>query len=364
MITIKGGKNTFTFCPDHICREYPAIIPAYGVMITEKDDKRSYAEVLEGLPVGDTSSGTEASYMSASAKTRDLVCPAWLGISRDIRIFSAGFRGMGVSHLGKSMHCTDPWDVIQPYFHSEPVYIPELNEEPARYSYRMGRGMGCRQNVSRELDKGYLPIIRGCVDDDAVKYHFTIFAGLEYSRMDTADIKGTHYIIADGRCAGHMFTTEQQELYDRIMEQGSGDEEETVIYIKCEAENVSSTPGYAWFRSAVPTHRVFLEEGSVIHDGKKGFSRYPGGRVFCISKLDGRPLGSTETAVFLKPSEKAVFEMYIPHRPVSDKRAERLFETDFGKKLEDAGNSGRKNWLALHVLYFLRKGSVTCSRQD
>ena len=47
------------------------------------------------------------------------------------------------------------------------------------------------------------------------------------------------------------------------------------------------------------------------------------------------PLSQEEIAVELKPGETATFELYLPHRPISNERALKLAKTKFSDRLDE-----------------------------
>ena len=114
------------------------------------------------------------------------------------------------------------------------------------------------------------------------------------------------------------------------------DQPETILCCRVKAVNTAAVPRYAWFLApdvqGIPDQKV----------DANGFSPLPSGRVFCVNKLNGKPLGQRETAVLVPPGEAAVFEFYIPHRPVTKKSAARIAEIDFDKRHAEC----RAFWLA------------------
>ncbi len=113
-----------------------------------------------------------------------------------------------------------------------------------------------------------------------------------------------------------MFTRNQKELAKSRINDELSKSEETVLYYRVVATNTSSVPCYAWFRTIKPG-RGWWDKKSYFYNGESGFSSYSADRIFGISKLNGNPLPNEEIAVLLKPNEKAVFEFYLPHSPVS-----------------------------------------------
>ena len=320
IVTIRTTTNPFSFFLRNVSKEYPIFIPLYGVIVTEADDNRSYEQVEETI----RSSGLqtklqhiqneeEESYAKAAANTRKLHCPTWLGLSRDIRIFEVDFRGAKL-------------DWIQPKFHANPVALPESNNAPVCYQFFVGRGIGCVENVSRQLEEGVLPILNGTISDDDVNYNVTAFVTLEKSKLTPKTLRGTHFLVADGHAYGHVFTEEQEREFQSLLPEEMNRDEETVLFFRIEAVNTASVPRYAWFKSVFPTSSQTLKWS---FDGNTGFGVYDSGRVFCVSKINGSPMPQEELAILLKPNETATFDFCVPHRPISKERATQLANQNF-----------------------------------
>src|SRR5699024_8182362 len=67
---------------------------------------------------------------------------------------------------------------------------------------------------------------------------------------------------------------------------------------------------------------------------KNGFSFIDSNRIFCVSKLNGKPLPNEEMSILVQPGEKIVLEFFLPHSPIPYKRAFGLFKQSFDKRLE------------------------------
>lgn len=334
-ITVNSTENPFSFNLNDITDEFPVYIPEYGVAVTVDRDARTYSDIEQDIKakalkkdIKIIDEESEEDWAKASEATRKLKCMTWLGLSRDVRIFWVGFRG-DVSDVKRT------WDYIIPRFHNTDVKQPEQpeSEEGSFFSLLSGRGMGCMDNVSRWLEDDYLPILKAKVDDGNVKYEITAFAAPEISTFTKERLRGTHYIVADGCSAGHMFTKEQQALYDSIVQKELDGEEQVVLFYRVKAENTSSMPDYAHCCVPVPTKDIGYDEKVVFtFNQSKGYSMYDSGKVYCISKVNGKPLRQEEFSVFLKPGEVVVFDFYVPHSPLEVDRAEKLEEVDFDKR--------------------------------
>jgi len=320
IITVYTVANPFSFFLRDISIEYPIFVPDYGVIVTEADDKRSYEQVEETIrnyglktKLRQIQSEEEESYKEAAANTRKLRCPTWLGVSRDIRIFEVDFRGGRL-------------DWIQPRFHGPLVSLPESNNNPVCYQFFIGRGIGCVENVSRSLKDGVLPILCGSIIDEDIKYNISAFVTLERNELTSKNLRGTHFLVADGNAFGHTFTKGQEKEFQKLQPGEMNRDEETVLFYRIKATNMSSVPRYAWFKSVFPTSSQPL---IYSFDGNSGFGIYDSGRIFCVSKINNKPLPQEEIAILLKPNETAVFDFYLPHRPISKERALQLAQQDF-----------------------------------
>ena len=338
LVTVATIRNPFTFFLANVNRAYPIFIPAYGVAVTTSDDPRSYDEIATAIQASGLQtklqkieSEPEESFETAAPHVRDLRCQTWLGLSRDMRIF-------GVS---------ERLDWIQPRFHGYEVSLPEAEDAPARYNFLVGRGWGAREDITRRLEEGVLPILRGRLVDEDISYEITAFVSLESSPLRADTLRGTHFLVADGHGRGHMFTPEQKALYESRLEGELNQPQETVLYLEATALNTSSVPRYAFFKTAWPSTRRapeysfdllqavwpvgrwFLEYS---FDGKRGFGLYKTDKVFAVSRLNREPLSEEEVAILLEPGESTTLEIFLPHRPISANRAAKLAGQDFSAR--------------------------------
>ncbi len=334
LVKIDTPEHSFSFFLRDVNKAYPIYIPAYGVAVTQADDDRTYEQIeldvkamnlvieLQRIEVE-----PEESYENAAEHTRELASQTWLGLSRDIRIFGVGFRGVGGEER--------LWDWVQPRFHGHEVTLLENEDKPVCYRYMLGRGVGCVEGVSRRLEDGSLPILHASIQDNDVVYDTVSFVSYESSPLNADTLRGTHYLAADGFGHFHMLTEEQTSLRERILPQEMNREEETVLYFRGVATNKARVPRYAWFKNVVPNAFVLNDDRQYEFDGDHGFVSYSEDRVCCVSKLGGRPLGKEEMAVLLPPGETITFEFYLPHRPISRARAEELSRQSFEDRWEE-----------------------------
>ena len=162
-------------------------------------------------------------------------------------------------------------------------------------------------------------------------YELTAFVILESAPLTAQNVQGTHYLVADGHGIGYMFTKEQQAEYDSLLPGEMNKTEETVLCIRVVAVNTASVPRYAFFRNVAPNlgRAAYGGKAPWSFDGTKGFGLYQSGRVFSVSKLNGKPLATEEVAIELQPGETATLEINLPHRPIPAERAARLATHQF-----------------------------------
>lgn len=334
VVTIRT-EQPFSFFLRDIRADMPVYIPQYAVIVTTQDDTRSYQQI-----VGDITSGgrqtkleqyrqqPEETFESAAAHNRNMPCLTWLGLSRDIHMFEVGFH---------TLH--DPskvWDTIRPNYHFQPVYIPEVENEPLCYHYFAGRGIGCRQDMHRWLEKGYLPILNAESIDDGVAYLQKHCVAFERSLLTEENVKGTHYLISDRySCVPTKPTPEQELAADAMLDEQLNRDEEVVLYLQIRAENRTAAPKYAHVRIPQPNVDNHIPDmtrtKTYTRDGLCGFAS--SARIFAVGKLNGKPIQDVEYSILLAPGEALEFVFAIPHRPVSAERANLLLNVDYTEKL-------------------------------
>lgn len=328
IISLFTNRNSFSFFLKDVDKNFPIFIPEYGVIVTEAEDNRSFRDIKRYIEEKKLLSKLqliniepEESYEEAEKHTRKLRCPIWLGISRDMRIFEMDFRRQGFIQ-----------DYVKPKFHGYDVSLEETNWNPIRYEFFIGRGWGCKENITRRLEEGYLPILRAEIVDDDIIYDCTAFVTLEKSKLSCENIRGTHYLVADGHGHGHRFTPEQEKEFNSLLKEELNRPEETIFCFRVKAINTASVPRYAFFKAPCP---VSVSQVQYIFDKEEGLSSFASGKVFCISLFDGKPLPQEEIAYLLKPGQSIDIKFYIPHRGISKERALEMRKIDFDDKLED-----------------------------
>jgi hypothetical protein len=341
IVTIQSDKS-FSFFVRDVCQEYPIYLPLFDAIVTDTEDRRDYEEIVKVLKsrglltnLQKIDNEPEESYEAAAQHTRELSCPTWLGLSRDIRIFEAGYRGNSVTNKswGGNSDTGTLWDWVQPRYHGEAVRISEGQDQPVSYQYLLGRGLGCEYQISRRLENGVLPILNSRLIDGETIYETTAFVSYERTSLTPDSLKGTHYLVADNYGMNHMFTEEQQKSADKLLLEEMNQDEETVYYSKTVTFNTSDVPRYVWFKNLIPNGNVHSRSSlDYSFDGTRGFGLYNSGNVYCVTKLNGKPLPQEEVAILLKPGENVTFEFYLPHRPISQERASELLQQDFSKR--------------------------------
>ncbi|HUU43100.1 MAG TPA: hypothetical protein VMX57_04935, partial [Planctomycetota bacterium] len=302
----------------------PVFIPDYGVAVTEASDPRTFDGIAHDVRArGGMSllqkidSEPEESYDVAAAHTRNMRCPTWLGLSRDIRVFQTGFGGPG-----------EAWHWVQPRFHGRVVTLRETGDGPVRYDFMLGRGAGCIEDITRRLEEDTLPILHGTVTDGDVAYRFTAFVTPERRKFTARALRGTDYRVANRYSSGIMLTDAEQEEIDALEPEELSRNEETVFRFRVEAVNTSDASRYAWFLNPRPNGG----KATSVLDGSTGLAAFADGDVFCASELNAQPMPEQEVAVLLPPAGRATFAFVIPHRPVSGARARKLAAQDFDAK--------------------------------
>ena len=329
-VSVRTGDAAFTFFLRDANRATPVFIPEYGVAVTEAADRRSFAEVAEAVRAAGLRSDLqrftdepEESFEQAAAANRDLVCPTWLGLGRDMRIFEV--RPHDVLGYGY-------WGTVQPRYHRTLVSSPETGEYEIQF--RIGPGSACRVDIARRLDDGVLPILHSVQREDEMAYRLTLFATLATQPLEPGGVRGSDWRCVYPHSCGSRITDEERETtFARAEAEARNREEETVCCIRVEAVNEGRTPRYAWFGRARLGPRRASEQGSTAYDGKRGLSLFPDGRAFAVHRLNDRPMPDEEAAVLVPPGGRTVFEILIPHQPLPTRRAAALAKLDVARHL-------------------------------
>ncbi|MCO5236957.1 MAG: hypothetical protein M9933_11875 [Chitinophagaceae bacterium] len=332
VVSIKTAEHPFSFFVRDVNKNNPIYIPAYQVVVLPVQDNRKYDEVEKEIlmrksrtKIQRIDEEMETSFESASRETRNMTVPIWLGTSRDMRIFEIS-ESLPDAAIGEA-------NIISPKRSSSPLRLEETPNGNVNYLYTMGRGVGVRNTLHRRLEEGVLPILNSTLKDDDVEYDATAFVALEKSPLQQQ--KGTDFLVADQYSGGHMFTEGQLEQLKTRTPAALNTAEETVLFFRSVITNRGAVPRYAWFKTPRPGTGWWTKSAYSFED-KTGFSLYGSGKVFCVSRLNGKPLPNEELALLLQPGEKAVVEFLIPHSPVSRERADALAALSYDQKFEEA----------------------------
>lgn len=328
-VTLNTKKKPFTFFIRDVNGSFPIFIAEYGAIVTEAADRRSFCDIAAAIrgkglvsQLAAIENSPEESYEQACKGNLDQACPTWLGLSRDMRFFEVHYQ----SNFGY-------WGYVRPRYHSTPQKLPETQDKPFTLGFVVGPGASCRRQISRRLEDGVLPILHSTQSEDDIRYDLTMFATLETQPLSVNTLRGSDWQACYPNTGGNMLKPEEIEslrgLLDQEMRQR---EEETVCWIRIEAINQGSVPRYAWFRGLTVSHEG--KKGTDVYDGRTGLAVFPSGRVFGIHRLNGRPAPQLEMAVLVQPKEKVVYELLVPHQPLSTARAKKLAKQDFFKHIE------------------------------
>ncbi len=331
LMHVKTEQNPFTFFIRDVNTTFPIFIPEFLVVVSLADDLRSFQEITSDIESKNLRCKAEQydfepeeTYENAAAHTRNQFVPTWLGLSRDIRIFQV--EQLLSDNYGEMNSITPKWATTN---------VPlkqKKGQNGISYGFLFGRGQGTTLDIERKLEEGTLPILHTVLKDEDVTYHSIAFTSFEQSSLIEANLKGTHYLVADNYCHGTTFTQQQQEAFSKIHHQDMAHDEEVVLYFRCEALNTAPVPRYAFYKTPKPS-KNWADHFPYKFDPSTGFSTYSSDSIFCVSKLNGTLLPNEEVAVLLQPGEKAVFEYFLPHQPIPFDRAKRLFNQSFDERL-------------------------------
>ena len=326
---LMDNEKSFSFFLRDVSSGYPIYIPAYGVTVLPRGDNRSYAQVEHDVlsrkrftKIEKIEEEPEMSFQLAASAVRKMNVPIWLGLGRDMRIFE-----VEDELETNSLECK----ALRPRYSGTPVTLPESNNQGVFYRYAIGRGVGIKNNVKRSLEDGALPIYHSEMRDDDIKYHSITFASLSGTELSEENVVGTDYFISDKYSPGRVFTNEQKVILEKKLANQLMDMQEVVLCSKTCAENVGNVPRYAWLK----TPQTGNGNWKYVFDTNTGFSAFSKDRVFCVSKLNGKPIPNEEMAVLLQPGEKVDFEFYLFHTPVTWEKAETMADISFESKYRE-----------------------------
>ncbi len=331
LVGINTPAASFSFFARDVDKQRPIWIPESGVAVTTASDPRDYEAIVASIRnMGLVSRSQqyrhepEETYAAACARNRNLMCPTWLGLSRDMRVFRVGYNPLA-GYLG----------FVEPYYHANSR--PGDESPTLSLNFGMGPGSSCRVKIVRWLEEKSLPILHARQEEDDVTYHLTAFATLETQPISSAVLRGSDWRSVYPNSAGHMLSPEElariQPLVDHEM---YGREEETVCCVRVEAVNSARVPRYAWFKTIFGHAWRAWPSMRNPFDGQTGFSymKDSSSQVCAVSLLNGAPMPQEEMAILLPPGEKAVFDLIIPHQPLPAARARKLARLDVARHLD------------------------------
>ncbi|MBR5431741.1 MAG: hypothetical protein IK119_05100, partial [Bacteroidales bacterium] len=326
IISVANGAESFSFFLRDVNAASPIWIPEYQVVVLPDGVSMSYDEVVELIrsrhlvsKIDRIEQEEEASFETAEKVTRNMSVPIWLGISRDIRLFEI------TEELPDALSTYQADKTIVPKLASTELVDESVSEYPLSYNYSFSRGIGAYDNITRSLEDGVLPIYISVTEDDDVVYQSKSFVTLEKSTLTEENVKGTHFMISDKYSQGRAWTDSQQKQLDKILANTPPAGEETVLVIHTVITNRGDVPRYAWMKIPFPSHRRI----EYTYDPSTGFSSFKDGRVFCASRIKGRPVPNEETAVLLQPGESLEVDYLLPHSPVTSSRAQALAQRPY-----------------------------------
>jgi len=228
LISVQTTHAPFSFLLRDVSLKYPIYIPDYSVVVLKDSDQRSFSEVQSAIQslklqtkLQKIESEPEESFASAAKRTQNQTLSAWLGLSRDFRIFE----------LNESMpNAPLQANAITPRFVTSPLTVPGNKNGAIYYNYSIGRGVGVEINTSRRLEEGVMPILHSTQMDDDVEYKSSSFVSLEHSPLTAQTVKGTNYLVADKYSIGHVLSPQQEEIVKSKLQKSFDPEEETVLY--------------------------------------------------------------------------------------------------------------------------------------
>ncbi len=347
IVHVEAGKTPFSFFLRDVTVESPIYLPAAEVVVTTAEDGRSYEQIVADIAAkgGKTVrqqvlDDEEYSYERAASETRNLRSTAWLGVSKDMRIFQMNLR---CREFGRDLQTMD--EIVVSYYDRPHTaeQLPELAGKTAYSIYMMtGRGIGCKDQITRQLMDGYMPILLTEDSDDGIIYHSTSFVTMEKSPLKSENLRGTDMFVADSYGFGAMQTEKHQEranaaLQDELYNQA----EEPVLCIRIVAENTRKAPTYAFLKTPDPLPGCIYgpnpdTDRTELNPETGYLSFASSGRVAVIGTIDGAPIPAVETSVLIPAKSKVVFEFKIPHTPISPERADALAKVSMEEKLAEA----------------------------
>ena len=340
IINVITEKNPFSFNLRDVNSNTPIFIPEFEAAVVPAKDLRNYQQISEDISnkmlISDFArfeNEPEESYENACRHNRDQYCPTWLGVSRDMRMFRVGYQQESCTY--------NFWGNIRPCYHSIFQKQPIDRETPYEINFVIGPGAHCRPRNIRRLECGTLPILRAIQDEGEMQYHLTSFATLEKEVLTETSVRGSDWLASYANTNFNMLSAEQkEEIKDLLDKEMYNREQEVICVMHIEAINRGKTPNYAFFKTP---HFVYLTppEENDKTEFKSGISFFQKAeKAYGITMLDGKPIPNEEMSILVQPREKVTFDILLPHSPVDQERAEKLFQFNYEAHL----NACRDFW--------------------
>ncbi|MCC6124213.1 MAG: hypothetical protein IT426_04580 [Pirellulales bacterium] len=305
----------FTFFLRDIAPNTPILVRGLQVAVLAADDRRTYEQVDAAVRAKKLQSerelidaAPEETYEGACRGTKEMRCPTWLGLGRDMRIF----RVMPLDSVGY-------WGYVEPYDLVRSA-IPAEGRDPGRYYFILGRGARCSVDIVRRLEDGVLPIVKSTQRDGDIEYSLTLFATLEKEPLTADNVRGTHWLAAYANSSGKMLTKNETAQYDQMLPaEVTQREQELICRVRVEAVNRGSVPRYAYAKAGYIKANALEGVGTAkFIEGRRTNAE---GKVMAVNLLNGEPMPQEEMAILIQPGEKETFDFIFPHRPLTHERA-------------------------------------------
>jgi hypothetical protein len=327
-INIMTDKNPFSFFLRDVNFENPIYIPEFQTAVVPVEDTRTFRQVADDVAgkkllsdFGRFENEPEESYEKACGHNTEQYCQTWLGIGRDMRMFRVGYQAN-----------YKYWGQIQPCYHSVPHGNPAEKDTAYQINFEIGPGSHCRTKTVRHLEYGALPILCAVQDEADVQYHIISFASLEKNTLSKNAVRGSDWRASYPNTGGNMISPEDKEKIKGLLDKEMNEREQEIICaFRIEAVNAGKTPNYAFFKAPHCAPFGKHPDEYKFENGMSWFKKMD--KVYAVSRIDGEAMCDEEMSILIQPGQKVVFDILIPHSPLTKKRAEKLSRWNFEKHL-------------------------------
>ena len=346
IVHVRTANHSFSFLVRDVNKRNPIYIPEFNVIVTSADDPGTYDEIEKSILRRDLKSdfnrfedAEEESYEGACEHNLVQYCPTWLGLGRDMRIFQVG-KNEGYRRSGKGYKCLG---LVAMRNHSLNPGIEKFDEkrfslEEYYVDFYTGPGTSCRENITRHLEDGALPILHATQNENDIDYNMTAFVTMEKGAVTEERVQGTDWIVAYANTGGAMMTDKEIRHANKYLKTETVKrDEELICRVRLDIVNNGEVPRYAFFKAPLLTPR----KGQSF-DPETGFSKNDKNKVFAITKLGDDALPDEEISVLLQPGETRTIDMQFPHQPLPIARARKLRNQDYEEHL----NACKSYWQA------------------